>query len=160
VQAIGLHHNGRVEDLDSFLKLGRGRANGIVCRGNVVPLHKSFGESLAGLQHGCGACWAENAEAALLQGVHNTQRKRQLRPHDGHPRLLGQSNTHHRVQALQVHRNTPRNLGDAAVAGSANHLGNSIAALYRPGQRMFAASRTQNENFHSLLNPPKGYGRQ
>ena len=81
-------------------------------------------------------------------------------------RLLSLSKADHRVQALQVYRNTAGNLGDAAVAGSANNLRHPFVARHRPGQRMFAAPGTKDQDLHVLHTfrtnqlSPKGYGPQ
>jgi hypothetical protein len=149
-QPIGLDHDGRVEDFDSFLQFGNGGADGVVGGGNIVPLQKALGEALAALKHGRGAGGAKDAQAALLQGIHNAQRERQFRSHNDQVGLLGLGQADHCAHVLQVHRNAARNLGDAAIARRAHHLRDPFTPSYRPGQRMFAASRTQDQDFHCI----------
>jgi hypothetical protein len=82
--------------------------------------------------------------------VDNAQGERQLGAHDGEAGLLGLGQADHGVEVLQVDRNAAGDLGDAAVAGRANHLSDPLTALYRPGQRVFAASRTKDQDFHAF----------
>ena len=139
---------GAMKKVDGLFHFGRGGADGEVAGGNVVALQELLGEALAGFKHGRGARGPKNPQAALLKSVHNAQRKRQLRPHDGQSGLLSLSQTHHRIHILQVDWNTARNLGNAAVAGRANNLSYLFAAFYCPGQRMLAAPGTKDQDLH------------
>jgi hypothetical protein len=89
-QAVGLDHDGRMEDFDGLFELFGGGADGVVGGGNVVPLQEALGEALAGLEHGRGFGGPKDAQAALLKGVHNAERERELRADDGEPGLLVQ----------------------------------------------------------------------
>ena len=95
MESVSLDHDGRMKEFDGLLQFGQVRADRVAGCGNVVPLQESLGETLAGLQHGRGPRGPEDAQAAFLQGVHNAQRERQLRPHDGQPRLFGLGQTNH-----------------------------------------------------------------
>jgi hypothetical protein len=57
----------------AFSNLVRSRADGVVAGGDVVPLQEALGKGLAALQHGRGAGGAKDAQAALLEGIHNAQ---------------------------------------------------------------------------------------
>ena len=147
-QPVGFDHDRRMKDFDGFFNFGRGGADGVVGGGNVVALQKALGEALAGFQHGCGARGAEDAQAALLQRIDNAQRERQLGADDGEGGLLGLGQADHGGEVFEIDRDAARNLRHAAVARRANHLSDARAALDRPGQRMFAASGTKDQDFH------------
>ena len=83
-----------------------------------------------------------------LEGVDDAQRERQLRAHDGEGGLLGLGQADHGVEVFEIDGDAAGDLGHAAVAGRANHLRDARAARDRPGQRMFAASGTKDQDFH------------
>ncbi len=62
--------------------------------------------------------------------------------------LLGLGQAHHGGNIFQIHRNAARNLRHAAVAGRANNFCDPLTAFHRPGQRMFAAPGTKDQDFH------------
>ena len=64
-QPVGLDHDGRMKDLDGLFDFGRGGADGVVGRGNVVALQETLGEAFAGFEHGGGARGTKDAQAAL-----------------------------------------------------------------------------------------------
>ena len=131
-QAVGLDHDGRMEKFDGLLDLGGGGADGVVGGGDVVALQEALGKALAGLEHGGGAGGPKDAQAALLKGVHDAQRERQLRADDGQAGLLGLGQADHGVEVFQIDGNAAGDLGHAAIAGRANHLSDARAALRRP----------------------------
>jgi hypothetical protein len=113
-----------------------------------MALEEALGEALAGFEHGGGAGRTEDAEATVLEGIDNAEGERQLRADDGERGLLGEGDADEGVEVAQVDGDTAGDFGDAAVAGGADDFSDSIAALYRPGQRVLAASRTQDQDFH------------
>jgi hypothetical protein len=138
----------------------------VVAGGNVVPLQNCLAKALAALEHGRGARGPKDAQAALLQGIHNAQRERQLRPDDGQGRLLGLGQAHHGGHILQVDRNAARNLRHAAVAGRANNFRNSRLRLTAQAS---ACSRPPEPRIRTFMSAPskraksegpKGNGRQ
>ncbi len=52
------------------------------------------------------------------------------------------------VTSFRSTGNAARDLRHAAVARRANDLSDARAALHGPGQRMFAAAGTKDEDFH------------
>ena len=159
-QPIGLDHDGRMEELDGLFQLRCTGADRVVGGGDVVSLHELLGESLARFQHGRGLGGTKDAQSALLQRIHNAKREGQLGADNGQVGLLGVGQAHHGIAVLQVHWNAARDLGNAAITRRANDLSDSCAALYCPGQCVFAASGTQDQDFHCCAFSPKGYGPQ
>ena len=147
-QPVGFDHDRRMKDLDGFFDFGRAGADGVVGRGDVVAMQELLGEAFAGLEHGGGARGAKDAQAALLERVDNAERERQLRPDDGEAGLLGLGQADHRGEVFEVDWNAARDLRHAAVARRANNLSDARAARNRPGQRVFAAPGTKDQDFH------------
>ena len=137
-----------MEEVDGPFDLGDAGADRVVGGGNLVALEEALGEAFAGFEHGRRPRWPEDAQAALLEGIDHAQREGQLRADDGQLRLLVLDHANHRLHILQINRNAARNPLHAAIAGSADHLRHPRAAFDRPGQRVLAASRTQNQNLH------------
>src|SRR5665213_2742130 len=135
---------------DRLFNFSRAQADREVGRGNVVALHELFGEALAGFKHGRSARGSEDAHSAFLECVDYAKRKRQFGADDGEIGPLSLGEPHHCGDILEVDGNAARYLGNASVAGSTHHFSNPLATLYRPGQRVFAASRTKDQNFHRL----------
>ncbi len=150
-EAVSFDHDGRMKDFDGLFDFCRRCADGVVGRGNVVALQEALGESLAGFEHGGGARGAEDAQAALLKLVDDAERKRQLGADDGEVGLLGLGEANHGGEVLEVDGNAAGNLGHAAVAGRADDFRDARAALDRPGQSMFAAAGTKDQDFHFFL---------
>ena len=150
-QAVGLDHDGRMKDLDGFLDFGSRCADGVVGRGNVVALQEALGEAFAGFEHGGGARGTKDAQAALLKLVDDAERKRQLGADDGQIGLLGFGEANHGGNVLEVDGNAAGDLGHAAVAGRADDLSDARTAFDRPGQSMFAAAGTKDQDFHFFL---------
>src|SRR6266567_7378542 len=155
-QTISLDHNGGMKNIDRLLQLRRAGAHGVACGGNVVPLQKALGEPLAGLQHGRRPRRTKYPETALAQRVHDTQRQWESRPHNRQFGLLCLHHLDHRIHIRQVRRNASRNLRHPPVARSAHYLRHSLAAFYRPCQRMLAATRSKDQDFHSIASACPG----
>ena len=83
-----------------------------------------------------------------LERVDDAQRKRQLGADDGEAGLLGFGEADHGVEVFEIDGDAAGNLGHAAIAGRANDLSDARAALDSPGQSMFAASGTKDQDFH------------
>jgi hypothetical protein len=129
-----------VKEIDGFLDLGGAGANRVVCRGNLVALHKLLGEGLARFKTGSIFCRTEDTKTSLLKRIDDSEREGQLRSDDCEAGLLQLGEAHHGGHIFEVDRKTAGNLGDTAIARRANHFGDSFAALDRPGERMFATA--------------------
>ena len=73
-QSVGLDHDRSMKNFDSLVEFGGGHADSIVGRRNIVPLQEALGEGLAALQHGSSAGGPKDAQATLLQSIHNAER--------------------------------------------------------------------------------------
>ncbi len=113
-----------------------------------MALKELLGKALARFEHGGGARGTKDAQAALAEGVDNAEGERQLRADDGEGGLLGLGEADHGVEVFEIDGNAAGDLGHAAVAGRANDFRDARAARNGPGQRMFAASRTKDQDFH------------
>ena len=123
-----------------------------------MALKELLGKAFAGFEHSGGARGTKDAQAALLEGVDDAKRERQLGADDGEIGLLCFGEANHGGKALQVDGNATGNLGHAAVAGRTNDFGDARAASDGPRQRMLAASRTEDEDFHERV-PSSGFVR-
>ena len=131
-----------------------------------MALQETLGEALARFEHGRGARGTKDAQAALAERVDDAEGERQLGTDDGEVGLLGFGQADHGVEVFEIDGNAAGHLGHAAVARRANDLRDARAARDRPGQRMLAASRTKDQDFHcsppflGTRRSPKSYGRQ
>jgi len=114
-----------MKDLDGFLDFIRRGTDGVVRSGDVVALQEALGESLAGFEHGGGARGTEDAQAALLKLVDDTEREGKLGADDGEVGPLAFGEANHGGQVLEVDGNAACNLGHAAIARSADDLGDA-----------------------------------
>ena len=147
-ETVGFDNDGRMKDFDrAFQLLGSG-AHRVVGGGDVVALKKPLGKSLARFEHGCRTSRTENAYAEIVQCVDDAQRQRQFGADDREARLLFNSYANQGFKIFEVNRNAASYFGNAAIAGRADDLGDPLTALNRPGQRMLAASRTKDQDFH------------
>ena len=131
----------------AFQLFGSG-AHCVVGGRNVVALQKPLGKTLACLQHGGGTSRTEHAHPEIVHCVDDTEGERKFRANDGEVRPLFDRDTHQDFKIFQIDGDTAGYLGDAAIAGRTDDLGDSLVALNRPGQRMLAASRTKDQDFH------------
>ena len=91
-QSVGLDHERGLEERQRRLNVVHVDADGVMRRGYVVPLHEFFGEALAALKL-CGSFGGpKDAQAALLEGIHDAEIERDFGSDDGqvHAEFLGE----------------------------------------------------------------------
>ena len=73
-QAVGLHHDRRMEALNGAFQFRAVGAQRVMRGGNIVPLQKSLGEPLARFQLGSFPAGTEGRKSAPAQRIDNAQR--------------------------------------------------------------------------------------
>ena len=150
-KSVGLHHNGRMKELNRLFHFGQLVANRIIGGGNLVSLEKAFGKRLARLQHRRSLRRPKDLQSAELQCIHQPQRERQFRPDNCQVCLFGHGHLHHTVQVRKRNRHQARNLCDPAVTRRADYFRDPWALGDRPRQGMFAPTRSNDQNLHDFL---------
>jgi len=147
-EAIGFDDDGRMEDFEGLDDLACGSADGVFGSGDAVALEEALGESFAGFKHGGGTRGTEDAKAALLELIDDTERKREFGTNDSEVRTLGFREADHGVEVFEIERNAAGDLSHAAVAWGANDLRNARAARDGPGESVFATAGAEDQYFH------------
>ena len=138
-----------------------GGADGVVAGGNVVTLQEALGEALAALQHGAASRVGPktrrpcSCKASTMPRERGSSGPTMVRP--------GCSARATLTMASRSLRSTGTQRAIWAMPplpGAQTTSVTRFAALYRPGQRVLAASGTEDQDFHALIIPPNGYGRQ
>ena len=150
-QAVGFDHDGRMKQLDGLLNLGSARADGVVGVGMLCRCKKRLAKPLLVSSIAAARVGPKTRRPRSLKRVHNAQRKRQLRAHDGQIGLLRLGQADHGAEVLEIDRDAAGNLRHAAIARRTNHFSHARAALHRPGQRVFAAPGTKDQDFHLIF---------
>ena len=116
----------------------------ILCSWDVVFLHQTLGEALAGLDDGGVGSGAEGGDARCLQGVHHAQGQGVVGGHHDkvHGVFLGP--LYHPVHIGGLDGHAGGHLGDAAVAGGAVELGYLGALGQLPADGVLTAATAYN----------------
>ncbi len=156
-EAVGLHHNRCMEELQRLVDFFLAGADGILRRRDAVPLHELLGEALARFQPGGGARGPEDRPAPLLKFIHHAQRQGQLGSDHGDVGCEFAGELHQRIEALQVGSDTLRIGRNAAVTRSAVELLDPRRLPQLPHDRMFATTATEDKYLHwrDSLKAPK-----
>ncbi len=91
---------------------------------------------------------AEDAEAALLEGIDDAERKREFRANNGEGGFFGFGEADHGGQISEVNGYAAGDLRHAAVAGRTDDFGDARAARHCPRQRVLASAGTKDEDLH------------
>ncbi|OPZ01834.1 MAG: hypothetical protein BWZ09_02637 [Alphaproteobacteria bacterium ADurb.BinA305] len=155
-QAIGLDHDRRTLGVDVGV-CGGGIREGLVLRGrDVVADEELLGEVLRALELGGGLGRTEDRQAGGAEGIDHASRQRRLGADhgEGDVLVLGELDQHLDVGDGNVLQQL---FGSGAgVARRHQHAGDLGRLGKFPGQRVFAAAGTDDEDFHVLLRSSAG----
>ena len=155
-EAVGLDHDRRGLGVDVGVRLGRIRERAVLRGRDVVADEELLGEVLGALELGGGLGRAEDRQAGGAEGIDHAGGQRGLGADHGEGDLLapGQLDQHLDVGDRHVLQQL---LGSGAgVARRDQHAGNLGRLGEFPGQRVFAAAGTDDEDFHVLLRSSAG----
>src|SRR5579864_2364268 len=119
-------------------------------RGNLMPLHELLGKTLAGFKLCRSLRGAEDAQPAPGELIHNPQRQRQLRTHNGDVRLLLVGNPQQTLDVSRVAGQTDGFLADSSIARHTQHLRDTLRLAQPPYQRVFPSTVTDYQDFHAI----------
>lgn len=149
-EAGGFDDDGDSEAGELFANLREGGADAVLSGGYGVALHELFGKGFAGLELGCSLRGAEDAVAALGELVDDADGERELGTDDGERGLLDGDDVDEFLEVAGVAGDATGERGDAAVAGSAEDLGDLRGFEESPDDSVLATTAADYQNLHSL----------
>ena len=122
------------------------------CRGNPVPLHKLLGEVFRRFQLRRSLRRTENFQTGSAENIDQAGSQGALGPYDGKGNLLVSRKLDEIVEGAQGDIGEAIFPSRARIAGRYKHLRDTRRLGDSPGERMFPATRADDEDFHA------GYG--
>ncbi|MDT4842052.1 hypothetical protein FQZ97_759360 [compost metagenome] len=116
---------------------------------NAAALHERLGKRLGTFQLCGGLGGTEDGQAVRTELVNHTRRQRRLGAHHGERHLLRLCPFAQRNLVGDVEVDEARVARRTGVAGGHEDLAHALVALEFPGQRVFAATAANDEDFHS-----------
>ena len=124
-------------------------------RRNAMALHERLGKSLGTFELRSRLGGAEDAQSGRAERIHHACGQRRLGANHGQVDFLGLRPAAQLAQILDGKILQVRLQRRTSVARSHIHLGDFFRLRQLPGQRMFTATRADNENFHGFCQSKK-----
>ena len=124
-----------------------GRKRGEISGRDIVAEHQALGIGLRAFQQGRLAGRAEDAEAALLELVHDAGDERHFRPDHGQVNAVLDGELEQAVAVGDRQRHALGQLGDPGVARRAEDPAHLRALRQFPDQGVFAPPAADHQNF-------------